>query len=116
MSNKAKKNIAYLLIIYIFCVFTAPSLFSTFSTKNEVKNELIFRGENQTGNTTCEVRELEEIIDLEEDENFSLIGYLDKNSDYSLCYNSDNLFYHGEVLSSDITSVPIYIRHRKLRN
>jgi len=115
MSNKAKKHIAFLLLTYIFCVFTAPYLLSALSDKHEVKNELIVTSENQTGNTTSEVRELEEIIDLEEDENISLLGSVDRNSCFKTSFYTSYLIERGEILSFSASSVPIFIRHGNFR-
>ena len=116
MIHKAKKNIALILLTYLFCVFTAPYLLSALSENHSVKNELIIHSANQSGDATSEVRELEEIIDLEEDENVLSEGLMDKISAIAFIYYSEKLNGEKEISSSANLSVPIYILNRNLRN
>ena len=116
MSHKAKKNIALLLLTYLFCVFTAPYLFSALTENHSVKNELIVHSTTQSGDATSEVRELEEIIDLEEDENVFSEGFLNKVGSISFFHYSEKLNGEKEISSSANLSVPIYLMNRNLRN
>ena len=117
MSNKTKKNIAFTLLAYLIFVFSAPYAFSnSFKSDGKLNETVVFAAENNSGNSACEVREIEMIKDSEtENENQLITNCFTFSS--VLYYNSGNLSFRENIHSDKNfpSHIPVYLLNRNLR-
>ncbi|MFZ5552619.1 MAG: hypothetical protein ACOZCO_05860 [Bacteroidota bacterium] len=114
MNCKTKKNIAFSLLVYLLCVFTAVPFINSFSSVETSKGEIVITCPVSQDNNSGEVRELEDLADVEEDEENSFAGICHLGH-----YTAKNIFQttYSENPTPFTTgySVPVFLLYRNLR-